>query len=102
MRPLRDLTVHAGLKQELGDEQNTLYNKPTETCRELDPQDPPYVTLDYLQPSAQYPEQYTAASDPTRILYYGHSLARAFKSPYWKMKSLFVKDHWIPFPWTVV
>lgn len=55
------------------------YNKPTEPCRELDPQDPPYVTLDYLLPSAQYPDQYTAASDPTRILYYGHSLSRAFK-----------------------
>jgi hypothetical protein len=55
------------------------YNKPTEPCRELNPQDPPYVTLDYLLPSAQYPDQYTAASDPTRIMYYGHSLARAFK-----------------------
>ncbi len=55
------------------------YNRPTEPCRELDPQDPPYVTLDYLLPSAQYPDQYTAESDPTRILYYGHSLARSFK-----------------------
>jgi len=55
------------------------YNRPSEPCRELDSQNPPYVTLDYLLPSQQFPDQYTVASDPTRILYYGHSLSQAFK-----------------------
>lgn len=55
------------------------YNFPEKTCRELSVSNPPYVTLADQMPSESNPDVYTKESDPTRILYYGHSLSRSFK-----------------------
>lgn len=55
------------------------FNSPELPCRKLAISDPPYITLDYRLPSEEAGAQVTKLSDPTRVLYYGHSLSRAFK-----------------------
>ncbi|HYX37800.1 MAG TPA: emp24/gp25L/p24 family protein [Oligoflexus sp.] len=55
------------------------YNDATQPCRKLSILDAPYITLDYLLPSEASADSLTKASDPTRILFYGHSFARSFK-----------------------
>ena len=58
------------------------YNGDAATCKTFSLSDPPYVTLDYLMPSATSDGQtagLTELSDPTRIIYYGHSYAKAWQ-----------------------
>lgn len=57
------------------------YNGDAKECKNLSLSDPPYVTLDYLLPSATsdgIASGLSALSDPTRILYYGHSYAKSW------------------------
>jgi hypothetical protein len=49
------------------------YNGDAATCKEFSRQNAPYVTLDYLLPSAANPGVISTDSDPTRIAFYGHA-----------------------------
>lgn len=54
----------------------TTYNGDATACKTFRYSDPPYVKLDYLLPSESsdgIAQGLTKASDPTRLLYYGHS-----------------------------
>ncbi len=57
----------------------TTYNGDAALCKEFSLKDPPYVTLDYKYPSeVSETDGITGLSDPTRVLYYGHSRPKAF------------------------
>jgi hypothetical protein len=51
------------------------YNGDAATCKTFNLADPPYVTLDYQLPSGG---GLSASSDPTRIVFYGHSYPKAW------------------------
>ena len=54
----------------------TTYNGSAASCKEFSAKAPLYVTLDYKLPSES--GEGTKASDPSRILFYGHSIAKEF------------------------
>lgn len=52
------------------------YNGDASTCKTLSVAQPPFVKLDYKMPSQVSSYGVTTASDPTRVIFYGHARAK--------------------------